>query len=212
MRRKVLNLGVATVFMFSNSFCASGQSTTAELKNKAVETALSKPFKAGIINVQEAILKTEEGRHARKALEDEMNKKKDSLVKMQDELKKFESDYLKQQEFLSDADKMSKQKEFQTKAMSFQQASNAFHQEVQQRENTEAQNILQKMNPIVTEIAKKNNFSIVYDQASGAVIYAENAQIITDDIVKKYNETHKAKIIDIIPFLLKFFINTIISR
>ncbi len=148
-------------------------------------------LKVGIVDVQSAILQTNDGKLARQKIEKEVTSKKQELMNQQNQLKKLQEDFQAQQSVLSDADKITKQKEFQTKLQAFQQAQISFEQEARQREATALQKIFQNIQSVVQKISKQKNFDLVFDKSAAVLLYAANGTDITNDVVTQYNSEFK---------------------
>ncbi len=147
----------------------------------------------GVVDVQNAILKTDEGQAQRAKIEKEFNLKRDDLMKQEQQLKKMNDDFSMQQSILSEADKQNKQKEFQAKLQKFQKDQSEFEQGARQKETEALQSIFQNMQKEVQVIAQKKNLDMVVDRSAGVLLYAANPVDITDEVVKSYNTNHKAK-------------------
>ncbi len=92
---------------------------------------------------------------------------------------------------MSDADKQTKQKEFQTKLQAFQQAQMSFEQESRQKEAGALQKIFQNIQAEVQKIAKQKNYDMVFDKSAAVLLYANNTTDITTEVVNMYNADFK---------------------
>jgi outer membrane protein len=148
-------------------------------------------IKVAIVDVQSAILQTNEGKAAREKIEKEVSQKRQDLLNQQNNLKKLQEEFQAQQAVLSDADKQVKQKEFQAKLQTFQQAQMNFEQEAKQKEMAALQKIFQNIQNEVQKIAKEKSFDMVFDKSAAVLLYANNTTDITSDVVTKYNSDFK---------------------
>ena len=149
--------------------------------------------KVAIVDVQSAILQTNEGKASRQKIESEMAPKRKDLLNQQGELKKLQEDFNAQQSVLSDADKQTKQKEFQTKFQAFHQAELNFEQESRQKEAEALQKILKNIQSEVQKIAKEKKFDMVFDKSAAVLLYSNNTTDITTQVVSLYNNEFKNK-------------------
>lgn len=150
-------------------------------------------LKVAIVDVQAAILQTNEGKAAREKIEKEVAQKRQDLLGQQNSLKKMQEEFQAQQSVLSDADKQSKQKEFQTKLQAFQQAQMNFEQEAKQKEMAALQKIFQNIQTEVQKIAKQKTYDMVFDKSAAVLLYANNTTDITSDVVAIYNKDFQSK-------------------
>jgi outer membrane protein len=174
----VSGLSIASV-VASNAFAADKKNSDDQLK-------------IAIVDVQAAILQTNEGKAAREKIEKDVTKKRQELVDQQKNLKKLQDEFQAQQAVLSDAEKQAKQKEFQTKLQAFQQAQMTFEQESRQKEAGALQKIFINIQTEVKKIAKEKGFDMVFDKSAAVLLYANNTTDITSQVVSLYNADYKA--------------------
>lgn len=148
-------------------------------------------MRMAFVDMQQAILQTEEGKIARAKIEKEAESKKKDLVTQQAELKKLDDDFQAQQGVLSETDKAKKSQEFQTKLQSLRSAEVNFQQEVRQKEMDETQKIFKNLAAIIDEVGKKKGYDMVFERGSGALLYAAKIDDITTEVVQAYNIRHK---------------------
>ncbi len=164
---------------------------TAGLRETAKAGETMKGLRVGFINVQQAILQTNEGKTARDVIDKDAKKKHEDLAASEQELKRMSDDFQSQFAVMPDSAKAEKQKELQKKYEAFQRSRMDFEQEFREREQKETGKILNKMLLILDEYSKKNGFDFVFEQGTGALLYASKIEDITNEIVAEYNKKHK---------------------
>ena len=147
--------------------------------------------KIGVVDVQSAILQTNEGKAAREKIEKEIAQRRQELLNQQNQLKKMQDDFQAQQAILSEADKQTRQKDFQAKVQAFQQAQISFEQEARQKESAALQQIFKNIQAEVQKIAKQKSYDMVFDKSASVLLYAAQVTDITADVVTAYNNNHK---------------------
>ena len=179
--------------LFFSVFAATG----AVLARPQVASAQSKSggglagVKVAYVDMQSAILQTEEGKNAKSKIEKEAEAKKKDLLGQQNDLKKLDDELQAQSAVLSEDAKSTKQKEFQNKLANLQKAQMNFEQEVRQKEMQETQKIFQNLSDIINEVAKKKGYDMVFERGSGALLYASKIDDLTAEVVNQYNVRHK---------------------
>lgn len=159
----------------------------------AEATAVNASQQVAVIDMQGAILQTDEGKVAKAKLEKEVTQKRQDLSKQEAQLKKMQNDFQAQQAVLSEADKQARSKEFQTKLQAFQQSQLNFEQEARQKEATELQKIFVNLQTEINKLAKQKGYEMVFDKSAGVLLYAKNVVDVTTDVVTMYNKDYKAK-------------------
>ncbi len=142
--------------------------------------------KLGYVDMQKAIQATKAGQKAKKDLETEFNKRKKTLQSKEDDLKKKGEELEKQAMVLSDEVRGKKQKEFQQAMMEFQQLVQKNQQEIQQQERKLTEPILKKLQEVIDETAKKDNYSVILEKRENGVLFSKAELDITDQIVKAF--------------------------
>lgn len=150
-------------------------------------------LKICVVNVQTAILQTNEGKAAKSKIEKEAEKDRQDILSKQNQLKKLEEEFQAQQSILSDSDKLAKQKEFQSKLQEYQKLQMSFEQKTRSKELTATQEIYQKITAIVKKERKVAKCGLAFDSGAGVLLDADEVTDITTKIVEKYNSEYKTK-------------------
>jgi outer membrane protein len=191
MLMKVIRVGVVAVaFVFSFAAMAAPKGGLKET-SKSGETL--KGLKIAYLNLQQAIIETNEGKSARENLDREAKKRHEVLAKQEKEIRQLSEDFQSQSAVLTENAKNEKQRDLQKKYEDFQQARVSFENEFREREQKETGKILEKMLVIVEEYSKKSGIDLVFEQGTGALLYAAKIQDITTEIVAEFNKKHSVK-------------------
>lgn len=145
-------------------------------------------FQAAYIDMQAAIQATNAGKNAKKDLEAEFNKKKDELKKKEESLKAEADEFEKKRMVLSEKTRGEKQATLQKKMMEFQQELQQSQMNIQKKERELTEPILNKLQKVIGEVAKKKNFSMVFEKASQSVMWAKADLDITNEVVKEFEK------------------------
>lgn len=186
--KSILSLVTLSIFMQSLTSQAS-MATEA----KSIPGPANTKIKICVVNVQAAILKTNEGELARQKIQVEIDKDRDALRVKQNELKALEDKYKAQEAVLGAEDKEKLQKQFQVKFQEYQKAQLNFEQNARQKEMTATQEIYQKLITVVRDTRKSENCTIAFDSGAGVLLDADDVKDITQKTIEKYNAVHKGK-------------------
>ncbi len=144
--------------------------------------------KVGFIDMQKAIQATKEGQKAKKELETEFNKRKETLKKKEGDLRKMAEDLEKKSMVLSEEVKAQKQREFQESMGEFQKTVQKNQQEIQEREQKLTEPILDKMKKVIATIASKEGYTMILLKKEDNVLWATADADLTDRVVKEYSK------------------------
>lgn len=162
-------------------------SALALLTSSAVAQAAPKEFVFGVVDLQQAVASTKDGKSAKKTLEDLKGKKEKELEAKAEKIKAMEAELEKQLPLMTDKAKQEKIKVYQQEMMEAQTLYGNIQKELAQKQADLYEPILQKMGKIIEEISLEGGYSMVLDRTSGAVLYAEPKADITPEVIKRYN-------------------------
>lgn len=155
--------------------------------------------KVGVINIQQAIAATTEGKKAFADLQKKYQPRQEDLQKQQQEIQNIQDQLQRQQTTLSDAERIRLSRELSEKQKLFDRARADAQDNFQEDRQDVMNRIGQKMVQIITDFAKQNGYALILDaqipvfsgnQSSDATIpiyYASKDVDISDEIVKRYD-------------------------
>ena len=147
--------------------------------------------KIGYVNFQKALAELDEAKAARTRLEGIKEQKQKDLDKAQDQFKKDKDTFDKQASTMTETVRNQKAEDLQKRFIDLQQSFEKGRAELAQKENEEFQPIVNKMRGIITSIAQKEGFTMVFD--AGGIAYAPDSLDLTPQLVRTYNEQNKVK-------------------
>lgn len=145
-------------------------------------------IKIGFVDMQKAIQETATGKKAKKDLEDDFNKKKKELEKLEAEIKKKGEDFEKRSMTMNEDARMKKQAELQGEMRKYQENAAKAQMDIQKRERELTQPIVTKLRGILEEIAKKEDFTVILEKAENSVMWAKKEIDLTDRIIKEHDK------------------------
>ena len=143
--------------------------------------------KVGTIDMQKAIQSSEAGRKAKSELESAFNKKKKELDEQGAALKKNQEDFTKKQAALSDSAKREQGQKLQEKMMKYQELLQKSNVEIQKKEQEMSAPIIASIRTKASDIAKKKGFTILLEKNENIVIYSDDKNDITEEVIKAIN-------------------------
>jgi outer membrane protein len=138
-----------------------------------------------LINMQEAIRGTAEGKKAESTLRKEME---DLQKKMQAEGKKIQDSMealRKQGMVMDEKTRREKEETIQKQIVALREEEAKSTQKFQERDQQISQPIIKKLRDVVASLAKEKGYTLVMD--GGSVIYAQAGDDITAEVIKRYD-------------------------
>lgn len=148
------------------------------------------PTKVGIINIQQAILATGDGKKAVSELEQKFAPTKAQIDKMQNDVLQVEDKLKKGAQTLSDDARQQLMRDRDQKSTALKRATEDAQAEAEQEQGRLMNTLFQRIMQVVTKYGNDNSFAIIIDVSSPQtpVMYAANGIDITKDIVDLYDK------------------------
>ena len=144
--------------------------------------------KIGYVDMQKAIQETPAGKKAKKELEDNFNKKKKDLEKMEADIKKKGEEFEKRSMAMNEDARGKKQNEIQGEMRKYQEMAAKSQMEIQKQERDLTQPIVLKLRANLEAIAKKESFTLVLEKNENGVMFAQKEIDLTDRLIKEFDK------------------------
>lgn len=166
------------VFVFLLSFSAFAEGT---------------PTKVALIDMQRAIHMVSDGKKARENLQKEWEDKQKKLQadgkKVQDKVEALR----KQAAVLDEKTRREREEAIQQEIMKLRETEMKAQQEFQGRDREVSAPIIQKIRDFVASLSKEKGYTLVLDGNEGNVIFAQDTDDITDQVIKLYDGAKEKK-------------------
>lgn len=187
-----LGFGLSTVFSPAALAQAASAPASAPPASAPAASGTGAPVitKIAVVNIQDAILATEEGKKEFDALQQKFTPKQAELKNLNDEIEKLKKDYQAQGDKLNDDEKNTRAKAIDSKQKSLQRDYEDAQAEFQQAEQEVVNRIGAKMLKTLEKYAQANSYSIVLDVSNpqtSPVLWATQGNVITKELVDAYN-------------------------
>jgi outer membrane protein len=186
-------LAVAALFVISaiaqtSTAAPMGASTAAG----ASPVATGPGTKIGTINIEQAIVQTNEGHRDFEDLAKKLEPKRTQLTSQNEELEALKKQLTTQGDKLSPEALETLRKQIETKQKSLERAGQDYQEDVGNQQNDIAQRILQKMAPMIVKYAQENAFGMIVDTSKpwpqSPVLWYDGEKIdVTKPVVDAYN-------------------------
>jgi len=155
----------------------------------AQSPAASSPGKIGLINIQEAIATTAEGKKALAELDKKYQPKRTELQRLQQEIASLEDQLQRQSTTLSDEERARLTRQHDDEQTTMKRTQEDAQREFQLDNQEIGRRIGQKLVRVINDYAQQNGFEVVMDPAAAQVpvYFAAKEVDILEDIVKRYD-------------------------
>ena len=138
-----------------------------------------------VIDLQHAIMQTEDGIRAQVMLKKLFDKRQQELDAKQTEIQHAREDIEKQSRVISREALQKRMEDWQRRMLEFQTVFVDYNKELQKKQGELTAPILKKMTLVVAHLAKKNSYDMVVDRQ--ATPYARADLDVTEHIIQMYN-------------------------
>lgn len=183
---RILALSLGLSIVFSSAALAQAGSAPAPAGAASAAPAGSK---IGIVNIQDAIFASNEGKKEFDALQQKFSPKQAELKNLNDDVENLKKTFQAQGDKLNDEQRASKAKEIETKQKSLQRNYEDAQAEFQQAEQEVLNRVGGKMLTVLEKYAKANGYAVVLDVSNPQtpVLWASQGNVITKELVDAYN-------------------------
>ena len=172
------------VAVLSLVFCIAATAQTAPATAPAPTVA-----KVGIVNLQAAIINTNEGQRDFEGLQKKFDPKRVELESLKKEVDDLQKKFNTQADKLSDEARAELLKQIDSKKKILQRSYEDSNADFQAQQDEIANRIVQKLVEVLDKYAKENSFTVILDVSGQAspVLWAANSVNITQPLVEAYN-------------------------
>jgi outer membrane protein len=148
--------------------------------------------KVGTINIEQAVIGSNEGRRDLEALGKKLEPKQTELKGQNDELQALQKQLQTQQDKLSPEALASLQKQIETKKKSFDRSVQDAQEDAQNQQKEIFGRILQKMAPVIVKYAQNSGMGMIVDTSNpwpqSPILWADEGKVdITKPVIEAYN-------------------------
>ncbi|MFM2051132.1 MAG: hypothetical protein RL682_1623 [Pseudomonadota bacterium] len=149
--------------------------------------ASAQESKIGYVNTQRITTESSPAKVSQTKLEQEFSKRQKDLTDSQASLKSFSEKFERDAPTMTESQRVAKQKEFAELNRDFQRKQREFQEDLNGRRNEELQQVLDKANKAVKQVADADKYDLVIQEA----VYTNGKHDITEKVLKILNATGK---------------------
>ena len=140
--------------------------------------------KIGFVNSDRVMREAAPAVRAQQRLEKEFEKRDQELQRIARDLKSMQEDLERNGPTMADGDRRNKERALNELNRDFQRKQREFREDLNQRRNEELASVLDKANRSVKDIAEKENYDIIFQEA----VFANPRSDITDKVIKALSD------------------------
>jgi outer membrane protein len=140
-------------------------------------------IRIGFINTDRIFKESNTAKQAQTKLEQEFSKREKDLIDVEKTFKSAVEKFERDATTLSESQRMSRQKQLGEQDRDFQRKRREFQEELNARKNEEFQQVLERANRVIKQVAEAEKYDLVLQEA----VYINPKHDITDKVLKVIN-------------------------
>lgn len=153
----------------------------------------SAAVKIGYVDLQRALNEVEAGKAAKARLQARLEKSQAQLDKEQASLRARKEELDKKRLAMDEATLRQRMEELDRELVRVSGLYTQLQRELAEEERQATQEIFGRMRQIISQIAEKEGFDFIFEVNESGLLHAPSALDITNELVRRYDATHKGK-------------------
>jgi outer membrane protein len=145
--------------------------------------AQAEDFRVGFVNTDRIFREANTAKAAQAKLEQEFSRREKELNDVGNNLKSLSDKFEREAPTLSEAQRTQRQKQLVDQDREFQRKRREFQEDLNARKNEELQQVLERANKVVKQVAEQEKYDVVLQEA----VYINPKHDITDKVIKALN-------------------------
>ena len=146
-------------------------------------SAQAQDFRVGFVNTDRIFREANTAKAAQAKLEQEFSRREKELNDIGTNLKSLSDKFEREAPTLSEAQRTQRQKQLVDQDREFQRKRREFQEDLNARKNEELQQVLERANKVVKQVAEAEKYDVVLQEA----VYINPKHDITDKVIKALN-------------------------
>jgi outer membrane protein len=146
-------------------------------------TAVAQDFKIGFVNTERVLREANLAKASQTKLEQEFSKREKDLQALAGQLKAASEKLERDAPTLPEAQRISRQRQLVEQDRDFQRKQREFQEDVTLRKNEELQQVLERANRVIKQVAEAEKFDLILQEA----VYIHPKHDITDKVLSGLN-------------------------
>jgi outer membrane protein len=140
-------------------------------------------FRVGFVNTDRIFREANTAKAAQAKLEQEFSRREKELAEQGNALKALSDRFEREAPTLSESQRAQRQKQLLDQDRDFQRKRREFQEDLNARKNEELQQVLERANRVVKQVAEAEKYDVVLQEA----VYINPKHDITDKVIKALN-------------------------
>jgi outer membrane protein len=142
-----------------------------------------------VVDMQRALNECDAGKKAKDQVKAKFERSQDQLKRQRDDLDRLKENYDKKALVVKEEERHNLEKDLESRSLDFKRKYEDFQRELKRTDAELTASIVQDLGDVVREYATKQGYSMVLEASSGALLYVDKSNDVTDEIVRIFNSS-----------------------
>jgi outer membrane protein len=143
--------------------------------------------KIGVVDMQRALNECNAGKKAKDEVRRKFEKAQNELKTQRENLDRMRENYDKKALVLKEDERRNLEKDLEARSLEFKRKYEDYQRDLKRTDAELTSGIVEQLYGIVGAYAKERGFTVMLETSSGALVYADPAIDVTDEVIKRHN-------------------------
>jgi len=144
-------------------------------------------LRIGYVDMRQMIVESTAGKAHQAEMQKMIKERQDAIDKETQKLQALKDSFEREEMTLSDAQKKTKQKQFQDEMQTYQHLAGDAQNAVRQKDSEYTQKAVEAIRGIVARVAQQDKLNLVFEKTELMVLYSDPGLDITQQVMQRYN-------------------------
>lgn len=144
-------------------------------------------LKIGYVDLQRGLNESESGRKAKDEFKVQVDKLQAQLKRQKDDIDSLKDQLEKKSVVMKEEERANLEDEYRRKLRDFERNYKDSQTDLQKKDNELTGTILKDLQEVIREYGQKEDYTVILENSSSAVLYGAKNADLTDEIIRQYN-------------------------
>jgi outer membrane protein len=150
-------------------------------------------LRVAVVDMQRALNECDAGKKAKEQVKSKFERSQESLKREREGLDRAKEDYDRKAMVLKEEERRNLEKDLESRSLEFRRKYEDFQRDLKRTDAELTSSIVEEIYQIVRDYGEKNGYGLVLEASSGALLYADKAVDVTEEIIRLHNSAPRAK-------------------
>jgi outer membrane protein len=158
----------------------------------AARSLTAAEYRIAVVDMQRALNECDAGKKAKDQVKAKFERSQDQLKRQREDLDRMKDDYDRKALVLKDEERRNLEKDLESRTLDFKRKYEDFQRDLKRTDAELTAGIVEELYGIVRDYGSRNSYTLVLEASSGALLFADKAVDVTDEIVKLHNASPRS--------------------